>query len=165
MHRSRRLPKSVRARRDELHANDLIDLEHGVYRARQITLYSSYQLPAPPITATDKRVVAAISAHQKRLCPIHLETRTCGDLAGLTGARSDASRRPPLRGLSLEHSTIIVMYKSAAKLVVCDAVMLRRVPAAAPARVLLSVDVDSAGDPYPRLERFMRVHALLAARR
>jgi hypothetical protein len=30
------------------HANDLIALEHGVDRAREITLYSSYQLPAPP---------------------------------------------------------------------------------------------------------------------
>jgi hypothetical protein len=38
-----RLPKFVRAKLDELRANDLIDLEHGVHRASDVALYSSCQ--------------------------------------------------------------------------------------------------------------------------
>jgi len=43
------------AQLDKLRANDLIDLEHGLYRASEITLYSGYQLSARPLPATDKR--------------------------------------------------------------------------------------------------------------
>ena len=43
-----RIPKFVRTQLDELRADDLIDLERGVYRASAIALYSSYRLPSPP---------------------------------------------------------------------------------------------------------------------
>ena len=38
-----RLLKFVRAKLGELRANDLIDLEHGVYCASDVALYSRYQ--------------------------------------------------------------------------------------------------------------------------
>ena len=34
---------------DDLRTHDLIHLEHGVYRASQITLYSSFAGPPPPM--------------------------------------------------------------------------------------------------------------------
>jgi hypothetical protein len=42
------IQKSIHTRFRELQANDVLDLERGVYRAIKIALYSSYQLPAPP---------------------------------------------------------------------------------------------------------------------
>ena len=50
-------PAAIRARLEQLRGAGILELEHGAYRASEIALYSSYQLPlpaAPP--ATDKRM-------------------------------------------------------------------------------------------------------------
>jgi hypothetical protein len=48
-------PAACRARLEQLRGKDILELEHGAYRATEIALYSSYQLrlPAAP-PATDK---------------------------------------------------------------------------------------------------------------
>ena len=44
-------------RLEQLPAEGILELEHGAYRASEIALYSSYQLPLPAARAgTDKRV-------------------------------------------------------------------------------------------------------------
>lgn len=57
-------PAAVRARLDQLRGEGILELEDGAYRASEIALYSSYQLPlpaAPP--GTDK--------HPGRFTDIH----------------------------------------------------------------------------------------------
>jgi hypothetical protein len=46
-----RLPKLVRAQPGELRSNVVVELDHDIYRPSTIAVYSSYQLPAPPIRA------------------------------------------------------------------------------------------------------------------
>jgi hypothetical protein len=41
----------VRARLEQLRADDIVELKRGRYRATYIALYSSYRLPPPPIPA------------------------------------------------------------------------------------------------------------------
>jgi hypothetical protein len=51
-----RIPKTVRTELNALRDNAVIELERGVCRISDIALFSSYQLPAPPIrTLTNKR--------------------------------------------------------------------------------------------------------------
>jgi hypothetical protein len=41
----------MRARLEQLRAEEILELTQGAYRASSIALYSSYRLPAPPIRA------------------------------------------------------------------------------------------------------------------
>jgi hypothetical protein len=45
------MPASVRVQLDDLRARQIVDPDGDVYRASHIALYSSCQLPAPPIRA------------------------------------------------------------------------------------------------------------------
>jgi hypothetical protein len=56
-------PDAIRARLEQMRGEDILEFDHGVYRASEVALYSSYQLPsqlpspfpaAPP--GTDKRM-------------------------------------------------------------------------------------------------------------
>ncbi len=45
------IPQAERQHYARLHANHVLDLQGGVYRASHVALYGNYQLPAPPIKA------------------------------------------------------------------------------------------------------------------